>query len=143
MKSRIKQLKVKVLSLAIEARIIRIEEDRALDRLTGKEPGHRKIDYDLYRDLRVHRRGVVRTAARHALLAYAFLRGIDYSKIETRTDHEPNWAEVKKLVDRFGAVWEAGKETWPEFEARKTAQAARLDGWLVDAKGTSEQQAAK
>lgn len=72
------RLRVKIKSLAAEARIIRQEERRAL-RLSTEDPDR----LPRYRTLRDHRRQDVRTAARAALLAYAFLRGRAYATVES------------------------------------------------------------
>ncbi len=91
------QLKIKVMSLAAEARIIRAEEKRlkkANRRLiaSGKTDQMTKEDRDAYlgkrskviNDLHSHRIAVVRPAARHSLLAYGFLRGKKYCEIESK-----------------------------------------------------------
>jgi hypothetical protein len=85
--------------------------------------------------LRDHRYQVVKTAARHALLALGFLRGLDYSRIESRTKDEPDFAEVGKLVERFGIqkpayLW--GKDI-EAFAAAKADQAARFVAWTTAA----------
>lgn len=71
------RLRVKIKSLAAEARIIRQEEHRAL-RLSPENPDR----LPRYRTLREHRKQDVRAAARAALLAYAFLRGRAYATVE-------------------------------------------------------------
>ncbi len=85
-------LRVKIKSLAEEARIIRREEKRA-----GKSG-------QLYGELRNHRVGVVRREARAAHLAYGFIKGRPYEQMES-TVHQGNeapWAHVEKLVKRYG-----------------------------------------
>lgn len=97
-----KFLKVKVKSLAAEARIIRLEERRA---------GHG----DLRDRLAVHRRWSVRFEARHSLLAYGYLRGISYVAMErtTRDDNAPDWNHVEQMVKRFGPPkHNTGFEQW-------------------------------
>jgi len=67
-------LKVKIKSLAAEARIIRHEEAKA-----------RKWKNTALRvGLAGHRRGIVRSAARHTHLAYGFLRGRPYKAMEAK-----------------------------------------------------------
>jgi len=131
MHDRSRQLIVKIKSLADEARTIRREEERAL--------GLRRPDLVLYRDLRAHRRGIVRSVARHALLALAMIRGKPYARVEPGCASLPDWAEVRKVAERFGVVRDyaleplydkAGETAWA---ARKTEQAARFDAWLADA----------
>lgn len=100
MKTRIKMLKVKIKSLAAEAGIIRLEERRA-----------RKCD-QLRCELHEHRVKDVRREQRHSLLAYAFLRGVPYAKVEPKVGKEgvpeyvsrPDWVRVGKLVEKFGTV---------------------------------------
>lgn len=70
-------LKIKLKSLAIEAKIIRQEEDR----LKGTQKLHLQ---DLRREMAEHRRGVVRNESRHTGLAYAFIRGKGYREVEPR-----------------------------------------------------------
>ena len=99
-------LKIKIKSLAAEAAIIRHAERKARRRVDWvKAHGS---DNDLFdaryarESLSDHRRGVVRSEARHSLLAYGFLRGRAYSSMETVTHTPPDWARVKDLVGRFG-----------------------------------------
>jgi hypothetical protein len=82
-------LKVKIKSLAEEARIIRKEEERTFG--------------DLRDELHVHRVTVVRRACRHAILAYAIVRGVDLLKVEPIRYTEPNWADVEKMVRKYGS----------------------------------------
>ena len=95
-------LKVKVKSLAAEAKIIRLEERRA---------GHG----DLRNRLALHRRWHVRFEARHSLLAYGYLRGIPYGVMERtiHEDNEPDWEHVEQMVKRFGPPkHNTGFEQW-------------------------------
>lgn len=102
MDERTRHLKVKIKNLADEARTIRHEESKT----SGMERW----------SLRHHRKTVVRRAARHNLLAYAFLRGRPYSHIESaRTERLPEWKRVKKIATDFGGD--------PE----------RFDNWILDA----------
>ena len=130
-------LKVKIKSLAEEARIIRKEERKAKNSYHSKFA--RKNDMRphfayLRKGLREHRVGIVRTAARETLLAYGFLRGIPYKKIEPKCHPMPAhvWAEflkpIRKMLDKYGpfrlekftpegrAEWEAKlEEQWKAF----------------------------
>ena len=87
-------LRVKIRSLATEARIIRHEERRA------KSAKRR----DLVAGLVEHRRGAVRREARAAQLAAGFLRGRQISQIEpkNRPGNRPDWKRVGQLVARYG-----------------------------------------
>ena len=42
--------------------------------------------------------------SRSCLLAYGYLRGVPYAKIEQnhREDNYPNWREAEKIIKRFG-----------------------------------------
>jgi len=65
-----------------------------------------------------HRRVEVRQHSRSCLLAYGYLRGTPYKKIEAthRPDNAPDWKEIEKLISRFGGdpsnlkAWREGKE---------------------------------
>jgi len=93
-------LKVKIKSLAAEAKIIRFEE-RRLRPLTDKTR-------DYFLGLMNHRRGEIRTEARASLLAYGFIRGRTYRSIESKTKemgrvaHSQLWAKVNRLVVKYG-----------------------------------------
>lgn len=84
-------LRVKIKSLAEEARIIRHEADRYKRRNDPTRLG-----------LHDHRRGVVRPEARNALLAYGYLRGRLYAQIEASTHEAPNWPRVARLIEKYG-----------------------------------------
>lgn len=85
-------LKVKVKSLSAEAKIIRHEE------LKAKRCGRKSLLFNL----REHRIGVVRRAARSSLLAYGFLKGTPYRKMEKEGSSEPDWDAVQKMIERYG-----------------------------------------
>ena len=85
----IKYLKIKIVSLMAEAQLIRREERRTRN-------------HDVRAGLREHRVGIVRYEARHALIAYGFLRGRKYSEIEPRSSTTPDWDKVRKNVSGFG-----------------------------------------
>lgn len=80
-------LKVKIKSLAEEAKIIRKEENKAkasfrwLRNKQGKEQEY-EDQFFLYHSLRAHRKEPVGTEARAALIAYGFIRGKKYKQIE-------------------------------------------------------------
>lgn len=84
-------LKVKIKSLAEEARIIKKEEQR---------------NPHLQNYLRQHRIDVVRKEARNSLIAYAIIRGMAYDDVETNPQSEPNWAAVEAMVKKYGtSMW--------------------------------------
>jgi hypothetical protein len=104
MKDRRKQLKVKIKSLAEEARIIRLEERRA------KERG----DYRLFCELQDHRRRVVREAARESQLAYFYVRGCPMGKEPEAKCRKPLPHNLEMVIARFGPVQQDGesREDW-------------------------------
>lgn len=81
-------LRVKLKSLAAEARIIRHEERRTRGALRD--------------ELADHRRKVVRQAARNTHVAYALIRGRAIERIEPNAKTEPNWSEVKRMCAQYG-----------------------------------------
>ena len=95
-------LKVKIKSLAAEAKIIRREERLVLEKIR-RGWTDRVWAFDT---LQSHRKGVVRTEARASHLAYAFIRGKAYRTVEAtvRAGNEPDWEKVTDLVWRFGGA---------------------------------------
>lgn len=92
MKDRRVMLKVKVKSLAEEARIIRMEERRTRGELKD--------------ELTAHRREVVRWHARTSHVAYGLTKGVPLEKIEQpklkRT--EEFWKAVRTMVQKYGPL---------------------------------------
>ncbi len=84
-------LKIKLLSLAAEARIIRREEQRW--------PGEHHVRTGPHE----HRILDVRREARSALLAYGFLRHRAYRTIEPKCHRAPGWKRTQQLVEVLGA----------------------------------------
>lgn len=82
------QLRVKVKSLAAEARIIRKEELRT----TGV------LQHELWH----HRISVVRSEARCTHLAYGFIRGRTLEQMEAKSDTPPDWERVRKMLKKYG-----------------------------------------
>lgn len=95
-------LKVKLKSLAEEAKIIRHEEKKGGDHREG---------------LHRHRVDDVRSEARHTVLAYNFIRGRSYKQTEPFTTSPPNRSRVLKMVKKYG---EPGVENREEL----------LDAWF-------------
>src|SRR5262245_8468381 len=83
-------LKIKIMSLAAEARIIRKEE--------RKWPG----PSDARQGLHQHRVIDVRRECRIANLAYGFLAGRSYRALEAKCYEQPNWQRVAELIRKFG-----------------------------------------
>lgn len=87
-------LKVKIKSLAEEARIIRKEESRA------RTP-------ELKQSLKHHRKWDVRNEARATLVAYGYLRGKKLCEIEPKMKNSRFFTlyvepRVKAMVDKYG-----------------------------------------
>lgn len=117
MKSRKIQLKVKVKSLSEEARIIRKEERK-----------FKKIDPQLFNELSEHRRGLLRYEARCSQLAYAYLRGREYNKVERKCKFPPDWKRVYALVEKFGRAWD-GEERFSQFKQDRTQELTKFEKW--------------
>lgn len=98
-------LKVKIASLAEEARIIRKKERVALKdarrfEATGDPEG--AVHRHLFFGLRRHRTFDVRSEARHALLALAFLRGCPYRRVEQKAHVAPLSKSIARMLVKFG-----------------------------------------
>lgn len=89
MEERTRHLKIKIKSLADEARTIRAESKKT----SGMEKWN----------LNEHRTKVVRPHTRHNLLAYGILIGIPYEVMEKKCNEPPKFSEVSKIAKRFGA----------------------------------------
>lgn len=109
-------LKVKIASLAAEAKIIRAMEKKY--RRSAEGSTRRRIFWGL----RDHRTSDVRREARSAQLAYGFLRGRTYRQIERECYSPPDWKRVEALVVKYGGgspadvkqklqIWMDQKET--------------------------------
>ena len=83
-------LRVKLKSLAAEARIIRKEELRF------------RFNPSIHDSLYLHRVKDVRREARVTLLAYQYLRGIPYKAVESLSHTAPDWSRVERLVKKYG-----------------------------------------
>jgi hypothetical protein len=120
-------LKVKIKSLAAEARIIRKETKRA------KRASIRD-------GLALHRKGPVRFEARHTHLAYGFLRGLEYRQMEQKAHTPPDWDKVRRMIERYGAHLEWGSEDcgYSDYEIRKITVLKRFDEWREQAQTVNE-----
>ena len=86
----IRFLKVKVKSLAAEARIIRQEERRSYGQLRN--------------DLHSHRVHHVRREARATLLAYGYARGKTYATMERSPRSVPDWDRVERMIKKYSQL---------------------------------------
>lgn len=83
------KFRVKIRSLAEEARIIRHEEKRM---------GVGDVNNSLRGMLREHRIGIVRNEQRATLLAYAYLRGKKRSDLEGPTSKAAKTSDVMRII---------------------------------------------
>ena len=107
--TRVKMLKVKIKSLAAEARIIRLEEKRS-------KPGSKEQC-----ELHTHRVLDVRKEQRLSLLAYAFIRGRSLDRCERHSATKPDWQRVAKLIEKFGVI--------TYLKSEKDQQMQRFNEW--------------
>jgi hypothetical protein len=102
-----RELRVKIKSLAVEARIIRDEERRCRDSLT-RTVGHddqRRLLASAFTSLRAHRVGDVRRESRYSLLAYALIRGRPLRMTEPKSKiADLDQKKLASLVARFGCL---------------------------------------
>ena len=122
-------LKIKVVSLAAEARLIRKDERKQLkwaraaaqNNAYGKGAEYAQYHYKVFFGLQAHRKIDVRQESRASNLAYGFLKGRKFSEIErvshNKNTNPPNWTKVKNLVQRYGEGKE--KEILQRFETWK------------------------
>ena len=109
-------LKVKIKSLAEEARIIRREEKRCVRVMTHNGCSEERAEAKR-EGLYLHRVGPVRREARAALLAYGFIRGRKYRRIEAKNDTKPDWKAVQRMVLKYGLVG-CGWKIWNRAEQK-------------------------
>jgi hypothetical protein len=118
------KFKIKIKSLAEEARIIRAQVKKMGKQwkaIVGPEDDL-TLSCQRYRIasaqgvLTDHRIRVVAFEARHTLLAYAFLRGVPYRKVERYSDSTPNLASIARIIESL--VWKGAVER------------EKLHGWI-------------
>lgn len=115
-------LRIKIKSLAAEARIIRHDELKYKNRWRRNALSLREAevsqdrdradliqsgivrDRDAFGSLRNHRTGDVRHEARSALLALGYLRGRPYESIESKAFEKPDTRRIAELVVKFGPI---------------------------------------
>lgn len=105
-------LKIKLLNLAAEIRIIRGEEKRIegyINKLSIRTDVEKSLKdlrigshYSDLTEIRQHRYYVVKTEARDTLLAYGFLRGRAYKQIEAKRYYDPNWDNIERMILKYG-----------------------------------------
>lgn len=122
----IHRLKCKIGALGAEAQIIRTYErhEKNFSRRRRKKQKPNNLSLFKLNDMRKHRVHVVRVEARHALLAYGFLRGKTYRQLENgNTKTVPSYKGIARLARRFSEDKIGKKDmrqkvkTWIEAEA--------------------------
>lgn len=109
-RDRRRELRVKIKSLAAEARIIRNEEQRVRESMTAcvGKPEATAWLASSYASLRSHRVGDVRRESRYSQLAYAMLRGRTFERTEPKSDRcKIDARKLASLYARFACVTEA------------------------------------
>lgn len=114
------QLKIKILSLAAEAAIIRRQERKIAKAMAHK--GRPKGLHPTWNSIQSHRRGVVRREQRHSLLAYAFLKGQQYHLVEAFCWTSPDLKKVEEMARRFEPEMEDFAQRWSAWEQNAKAQ---------------------
>ena len=120
-------LRIKIKSLAEEAKIIRREEKKPhSDMNEFGYSGHRI-------GLRCHRTGTVRREARHTLLAYGFIRGRKYRQMEAKCEFPPDWDAVRRMVGKYGLPDPTWKMWWDTSRSERIQMKEdllkRFDDW--------------
>jgi len=95
-------LKIKLKSLAAEACIIRQQEQKMRGPIWGPKSS----------GLTLHRKGVVRSEARHTHLAYGYIRGKKLSEIEAFSHTVPDWSKVYRMICKYDTTTEKDFKEW-------------------------------
>jgi hypothetical protein len=99
-------LKVKVMSLVAESKIIRAQElkwKKSAARARQREKDPKFAESNLF-GLKTHRVCAVRNEARLTHLAYGFMLGNEYEAMEKKAYVEPNWDKIEKMISKYGIV---------------------------------------
>lgn len=92
-------LKIKIKSLAAEAKIIKQEERKWKEVPFYNE--NVKSTHPLYFGLHQHRIEVVRKECRSAIIAYGYLRGRAYKQIENKSHILPDYERIVTIIRHF------------------------------------------
>lgn len=143
------RLKVKIMTLAAEARIIRGAEHQAKrkrDRCAVRQKSQLAEKYDIRRaTLHTHRILIVRRHARAALLAYAFLRGVPYRRVENNMPVDlkgklPSWQEKHPWPLVVDAIRTHGSGYWKRDKDQVVEEVAAWIQKSIDATAAEEAQ---
>ena len=103
-------LKVKVMSISDEQKIIRREEQLAKYKARANrariQEGKAAEDPARYtevnRGLHAHRVIDCRKELRSSHLAYGFVKGLKYRQMEPLAYAQPNWDRIERLIEKYG-----------------------------------------
>lgn len=85
-----------------------------------------------------HRLYHLRPHARAAHLAYGFLRGRDYLKMEPTARTHPDYAQLQKILKDFGLPYFGGRGTKSERDTAEQVMNQKLAEWIEPMKTTVE-----
>lgn len=121
-------LSIKIKSLAAEAVLIRVDENKYRQRHKSdadQQSERSRQARAAWLGLKQHRRWDVRREARAALLAFGLIKGMPYRNIEAKCWEEPDWRRVAAIVRKYGgykneadalAVVKAWRSSEPELK---------------------------
>lgn len=115
------ELKIKSMSLACEAKIIRREESRLKER-QKRDGSLIAIRERIY----WHRVQDVRWEARDTFIARAFLAGIPYTCVEFARYDAPEWTRVAAMIKKYGSGTTAELERFERWKAEGDAEVVSL-----------------
>lgn len=116
-------LKVKLKTLAEEAKIIRMEEARQKD-----------ISFPAFVGLTNHRKKDLRPEARSSMLAYILISGKPYEAAEPKAYTEPDWTRIRTLARKFGTSLVAQNLSVEQAVEADKSLKDRIETWLGSAK---------
>lgn len=119
-------LKIKIMSLAEEARIIRRHERKLTGDIRWLSAHQKPVEarQEARATIHGHRVLEVRGEARVAHLAYGFLRGTALEVIEAKGSAKVDWKRVEKMAGRFGPVDGQAFKEWSGQKKPESAAAA-------------------
>ena len=124
-------VKVKICSLAAEARIMRGQERRRRKHLARRE--ETVANDPVFWSLHNHRRLVVSREARSSLLAYGYMRGRAYSHMEAKcVAEEPNLARVAEILLKYGGPDLIQVNRDDHMATRILAVTKKLEEWMAE-----------
>lgn len=147
------ELKVKLLTLGAEARIIKQQERQWLARARrarerfrlGKLKEETLVKMESQRDkLYFHRTKDVRKEARSTNVAYGFLRGKQLHQIEHDAYSVPDWNRVEEIARKFGGIKKGDNyEAFATFKAEgerwvEVTEQGRKQGQIKDRRKPKE-----